>query len=189
MASKTATDWADGREAPASAGAEGEDVGDFLHRHQEELLHFFHGRLQQPQDAADLAQESCMRLLRYPQVNRHAERRPLLFRIARNLLNDHWRWHRVHSAEEPTDLDELHALDSGEPSQERRLDGMQRLRRLEATIESLPPKCRSVFLLSRMEGLSNLQVAQRCGVSVKMVEKHLARALAECRRQVGDREP
>ncbi|TAL93712.1 MAG: RNA polymerase sigma factor, partial [Rhodanobacter sp.] len=50
----------------------------------------------------------------------------------------------------------------------------------------MPDKRRTVFLLSRVEGLSNAQVAQRCGVSVKMVEKHLAKAIIQCRLEVGD---
>jgi RNA polymerase sigma-70 factor (ECF subfamily) len=40
-----------------------------------------------------------------------------------------------------------------------------------------------------VHGLSRAQIARRCGISVKMVEKHLATALAQLRRKVGDGTP
>src|SRR3546814_10578336 len=73
------------------------------------------------------------------------------------------------------------------PGLERQWQARRSLQTLEAAVEQLPDKCRTVFLLSRIEGLSNAEVAQRCGISVKMVEKHLAKAILKCRAQVGDR--
>jgi RNA polymerase sigma-70 factor (ECF subfamily) len=37
-----------------------------------------------------------------------------------------------------------------------------------------------------VHGLSRAQIAERCGISVKMVEKHIATALAQLKRKVGD---
>lgn len=186
VVSKSATEWAEDDEVDGVVIAD-DGVEQFLRRHQDELLHFLKGRLAQPQDAGDLAQETSARLLRYRSGHSDASLRLLMFRIARNLLKDHWRWSRLHAIEEPTDPVEL-VCASEEPSHEEQADGRQRLRRLEEVIVGLPDKCRTVFVLSRINGLSNAQVAQRCGISVKMVEKHLARAMADCRRQVGDPE-
>jgi len=44
-------------------------------------------------------------------------------------------------------------------------------------IEQLPPKCKEVFLLSRMGELSNQQVADSLGISVKTVNNQLWKAL------------
>ena len=63
---------------------------------------------------------------------------------------------------------------------ERQLAAEQELDRVHAIIEQLPPKCRRVFLLSRMHEMTYPQIAEHCGISVKMVEKHISHALAIC---------
>lgn len=159
-------------------------VDAFVRKHQTELLNFFRGRVMRPQDAADLAQESWSRMMHY-RLDTIASSRGLLFTIARNVLKNHWRWSALRQIEQSTDFTELE-VSSEAPGPERHLQAELDLKALEAAVIALPPKCRTVFLLSRIEGLSNAEVAQRCGVSVKMVEKHLAKAVLACRAQVGD---
>ena len=53
-------------------------------------------------------------------------------------------------------------------------------------IESLPPKCREVFLLSRKEGLTNLKISEYLKVSIKTVESHLTKALGLIRKNLGE---
>ena len=62
------------------------------------------------------------------------------------------------------------------------LDVAQEL--LYKTIEQLPPKCRQVFLLSRVRRMTYGEIAQHCGISRKMVEKHVSHALAVCMQKV-----
>lgn len=50
------------------------------------------------------------------------------------------------------------------------------------TIEGLPNRCQQVFILSRLHGLSNGAIADQLGISRNMVEKHIIRALLECRK-------
>jgi len=160
------------------------NVDAFVREHQAELLNFFRGRVTRPQDAADLAQESWSRLMHY-RLDTIASSRGLLFTIARNVLKNHWRWSALRQIEQSTDFTELE-VSSDAPGPDRHLQAALDLEALEAAVVALPPKCRTVFLLSRIEGLSNAEVAQRCGISVKMVEKHLAKAIVACRVQVGD---
>lgn len=49
--------------------------------------------------------------------------------------------------------------------------------KIESAIESLPPQCRNVFELSRMKGLKNREIAAKLQISIKVVEKHISRAL------------
>lgn len=180
---KPSTEWSE-----AKTPAYDVDVDAFAREHQAELLHFFRGRVSHAQDAADLAQESWSRLMRYRRGQTAVSLRRLLFAIARNVLSNHWRWRSLHQIEEPTDFSEMDVASTA-PDLERQWQARRYLAALETTVAALPPKCRTVFLLSRVEGLSNAEVAQRCGISVKMVEKHLAKAIVQCRVQVGDLEP
>lgn len=63
----------------------------------------------------------------------------------------------------------------------------QELQRLiEEAILSLPPKCQDIFNKSRMENLSNKEIAERMNISVKAVEGHISRALRQIRAYLGD---
>jgi RNA polymerase sigma-70 factor (family 1) len=48
--------------------------------------------------------------------------------------------------------------------------------RLSQAIEELPNKCRAVFKLSRVDNLSNREIAEKMGISIKTVENHITKA-------------
>jgi RNA polymerase sigma factor (sigma-70 family) len=54
----------------------------------------------------------------------------------------------------------------------------QELDQLRVIVASLPQRCRRVFELRKLDGLSHRDVALRMGISEKTVEAHLTRALA-----------
>ncbi len=53
--------------------------------------------------------------------------------------------------------------------------------KIEDTIRSLPDRCREVFILSRMDGLKNREIANKLNINIKNVERHLSRALQSFR--------
>jgi RNA polymerase sigma-70 factor (ECF subfamily) len=103
-----------------------------------------------------------------------------LFRMVRNQCFDYIKFVKVINEKE-TELDsiqkfeELYRIDfiRDEPyvliQEELKLE-------IEKTIESLPPRCKEVFLLSKIEGLKNREIAERLQINIKNVERHLARA-------------
>ncbi|GAA4899766.1 hypothetical protein GCM10023311_26420 [Flaviramulus aquimarinus] len=54
-------------------------------------------------------------------------------------------------------------------------------------IENLPPKCKRTFLLSKQEGLTNIEIAEYLDVSIKSVEAHITKAFTILRKTVGDK--
>lgn len=52
-------------------------------------------------------------------------------------------------------------------------------------IQKLPPKCREVFLLSRTEGLTNLEISEHLNISIKTVEAQIAKAFGKLRHRLG----
>lgn len=133
-------------------------------------------------EAEDLAQEAFVRFHRAGHDLAAPDARPLLFVIARNLQLDRWksaaREQARRSADDVHDLDAgPRALASDAPAADQRLIGRQDLIAAADAIRALPPKTRDAFLLHRFEALTYRQIAGRLGISVSMVEKHIAEAL------------
>jgi RNA polymerase sigma-70 factor (ECF subfamily) len=155
----------------------------FLQQHYQGLVQFLRQRTVTEQDAEDAAQESLARLLRYRESEPAYAWKPLLFRIATNVANDHLRQTQTQRHKAHVSLEEQE-LDSNEPTPEQRLADQRQLELVLAAIRDLPDKCRHVFLLSRFHDMSNQAIAVRCGISVRMVEKQITKALAACRSRV-----
>jgi len=61
--------------------------------------------------------------------------------------------------------------------------------KIEKTIHSLPERCREVFILSRIEGLKNREIAEKLKINIKNVERHLSRALQSFRKNFSEELP
>lgn len=149
------------------------------------LLRYLRHRVHSDADARDIAQEAYFRLLRYRDNQDLQSLRALLFRIATNLVGMRVRTARTHRWADHHSLDQELALPANEPSFEQQVFCEQQLNRLMAVIKSLPAKCQQVFVLSRFHDMGYPEIAARCGISEKMVEKHITKALAICRAEVG----
>jgi RNA polymerase sigma factor (sigma-70 family) len=75
----------------------------------------------------------------------------------------------------------------GPPSPEAAAVSALELQHLEIALSGLPQICRQAFWLNRREGLSHSEIAQRLGVSVRTVDRQLARAAAHLRETLGAR--
>ena len=61
--------------------------------------------------------------------------------------------------------------------------------KIEKNILSLPEHCREVFILSRVEGLKNREIAEKLNINIKNVERHLHKAFQLFRRNFADEVP
>jgi RNA polymerase sigma factor (sigma-70 family) len=68
------------------------------------------------------------------------------------------------------------------------LDDAELLSRLERAMRTVPRRTREVFLAHRLDDMSYAEIAQRTGLSVQEVERHMARAIYRLCREV-DRGP
>lgn len=164
-------------------------VGATLSEVHDELFAYLCRRVADREAAADLTQEALLRLVKYRDGPQAEDRRWLLFRIARNLVLEYRRTQSRRHADQHISLDDVVPLRMESPAMEVMADTHQLLEQLFThTLVNLPSKCRLAFLLNRLHGLTYPQVAARMRISVKMVEKHITRALAACRLAIGDRE-
>jgi RNA polymerase sigma-70 factor (ECF subfamily) len=154
-------------------------VRELIRTHHASLMSLLRRRIRVADDAADVAQEAYIRMLKYEGSRSVQFPSSLLFRIAINVAKDRGRSDQVRHVKDQCELHELE-IDSGVANPERQLSAQQDLARVHEIIAQLPPKCRRVFLLSRMHDMTYPQIAAHCGISVKMVEKHISHALAIC---------
>jgi len=64
--------------------------------------------------------------------------------------------------------------------------GKELSERINESINSLPPQCRTVFMLSRFENYSYADIAKQLNLSVKTIENHMGKALRLMRMQLAD---
>ena len=160
----------------------------FVREQRQSLLAFLRRRVPTEEDAQDIAQESLVRLIRYRE---HAPESwsSLLYRIAINALNDRARRAQSHHQHDHISLDEhSHGLASDDQEHDQRIANQQELARLQQALLGLPSRCREIYLLNRIEGMSYSEIAKHCGISVKAVEKNISKALALLRKKLGDKE-
>lgn len=150
-------------------------------RYRESVFRLLHARIDNEDDAAELAQEALLRVMRYRDCNARSLR-GLLMRTALNLAASHRLLARVQWTHVP--LDGLQLV-SDAPALDEQLDREQRRQQVMAAIKALPPRRRDILLLRVVSELSHREIAQRCGISQTAVEKHLARAQAAIRARVG----
>lgn len=134
-------------------------------------------RLGNAADAADVAQDTFMRLLQRREHLQIQQPRAFLRTVARGLIIDHWRREELHKAylEALTLVPEANA-----PDVETRELLLELLERIAKMLDGLKPKVRTAFLLAQCEGLRHQEIAQQMGVSVRTVERYIADALYHC---------
>ncbi|MDR0699488.1 MAG: RNA polymerase sigma-70 factor [Tannerella sp.] len=77
-------------------------------------------------------------------------------------------------------------LQSHMTDQESELIYKELQREIHKIIDTLPEQCRKVFILSRKYELKNREIAEKLGISVKTVEKHISKALSVLRLNLKD---
>lgn len=142
----------------------------------------------QPQEVEDLVAEALARAYAAQQWAAIDQGRAYLFTIARNLILDAARRSKVVSFDSIADINLLDIVDDS-PSSDAVVSAREEWRRLREAVAALPERARDVFLLRRIDNLSTQQVADRLGLSVSTVEKHLAKAMALLTEAMAESDP
>lgn len=154
-------------------------VAELYSEHHGWLRGWLRKKLSCSDTAADLAQDTFVRIMaaRRPFAEDLREPRAYLRVIANGLLVDHFRRRSLEHAY----LEALAALPEATTiSPEERLLILEALNRIDAMLDSLPSKVRTVFLLSQLEGLTYMQIATQLDISLRTVKRHMQQGFAEC---------
>lgn len=142
------------------------------------LLGWLRSKLGNSFDAADVAQDTYVRVMVSGRLPAQVEQsRAYLVRIAKHLVVDLYRRRRLEHAytEALMLVPPAHA-----PSLEEQRIVLETLCQLDAALDRLPVRVREAFLLSQFDGLTYSAIAQQLGVSVGSVRKYMLQAAQAC---------
>jgi RNA polymerase sigma-70 factor (ECF subfamily) len=106
--------------------------------------------------------------------------RAYLFVIARNVALDLVRRNKTIAVERLDDLERLSVVEE-RPNAAEALSHEQELELLAEAMRALPPRCREVLRLRRIEGLSHREIGHALGIAEGTVNAQLAIGLMRCR--------
>lgn len=127
--------------------------------------------------AADLAQDTFVRVLTQRKAPELREPRAYLSTIARSLMIDTFRRRALEQAWLETLAARPEAVDV---SPETRLLIIETLMEIDQLLDGLGSRTREIFLMAQLDGLSYVEIARQMNVSVNTVKKHAVRALTHC---------
>ena len=152
--------------------------------HRGALQSFFRRRIRSKADAADMAQEVYLRMLRISNQAAIRDPVPYLYTVANNLVKEHAVLDRRQASgidiEQVATHEQLETL----PAFDGELDAAQRVARLQVVLEQLRPRWQAAVELRFTHGLPYREIALRLGVSQQMAKRYVAQALLHCRRRM-----
>lgn len=143
---------------------------------------FFMRRTASHSDAEDMTQDLFAKLAT-AQTGAMDNADAYIFQMAANLLRDRGRRERVRAnyrASINSDSADLEPLDPA-----RVLLGRESLGEVSDTLRQLPERTRAIFLLFRLEGMKQSELAALYGISVSAVQKHIFKAMTHLTRRLG----
>jgi RNA polymerase sigma factor (sigma-70 family) len=147
--------------------------------HEADLRAYLRRRFPSVTDVDDILQESFVRLLRARETGGVACVRAYLFTIARNAANALLRRPKIFHEHPLTARSVLRVAQSGTDVAEQ-VSLRQEIALLLDAIDALPPRCREIFILRKLQGLPQKDIAARLGLSVQTVQVQVAVGARKC---------
>lgn len=138
-------------------------------------------RLVPPKEVEDIVQETYVRLCQVEQPKSISEPRSFLYRTAKNLALDHLKKAETRLAASPEDgIDSLLEQVGADALNDDTLQSVvtdQEFTHFCEAVRQLPVACRKVFVLKKVYGYSQKEIAKMMNISESTVEKHIAQGM------------
>jgi len=128
------------------------------------------------EDAADLVQDTYVKLYGLDTWRTLADPRAYTLTMVRNLAIQRLRHARVVDIRHVARLDALELSDDA-PDAQREVIGREQLRRLLKAVDRLPERCRQMIILRRFEERTPMEISRLLGLSLSTLEKRLSRGM------------
>ncbi len=136
-------------------------------------------RIVRRHDVEDILQEAFVRSFEAEGRQPIHDARAFLLRTARNIALDHVTSASYRTTGPIDGIDEEFFADESAPP-DVRVEAQQRFIAFCEAVGSLPEQCRRVFVLKKVYGLSQDEIAARLGIAESTVEKHIAKGVLLC---------
>ena len=130
------------------------------------------------QDVEDIVQETFMRAYESERHQKIEYPKSFLFTVARNIALSEIERKGTRVTSYVSDMQDLNI--AAEQNVEDNVDAEQRLSAVLKVVATLPPQCQRVVIMKKILGFSHQEIGRRLQISVRTVEKHLAKALQRC---------
>lgn len=155
-------------------------------KNESAIKRFLRRFLYKSEDIDEIAQETFLRAYQATSGREIDSPKAYIFQVARTLAyNELARKTRklTDYLEEATEQDT-----AGTEALEEELSAQQRVGHYFEAIAELPPRCRKVFLMRKVQAMSHRDIAANLGISISAVEKHIARGVESCKRSMEQRD-
>lgn len=153
------------------------EIYNLYSNHHRWLHNWLRSRLGCSETAADLAQDTFIRILQKDYLAQPQSPRAYLSSIARNLLVDLYRRRSIERAYVDTLALQPEAVDISPAARHEIIETLMEIDRL---LDGMGERPREIFLLAQIDGLSFVAISQQLGISVNTVRKHFIRAMSQC---------
>lgn len=150
-----------------------------VHPHESSLKAYVRGVFPDVRDADDVVQESFVRVWKRQGQRPIASVKAFLFKVARHLALNTLRHERVSPFLSVTDSVVSSVVEEGPGTAERACTHEETML-LFSAIDALPGRCREVYILRKLKGLSQKEIARELGISEQTVEVQIVRANHRC---------
>ncbi|ENX56879.1 MULTISPECIES: sigma-70 family RNA polymerase sigma factor [Acinetobacter] len=152
-------------------------INTLYRQHHSWLYQWLKRRLNHSEDAADLAHDTFIRILKRKDQLYFDQPRALLTTVAKGILIN---WYQRKSIEKAY----LEAL-SGRPeydeiSPEQKISAIESLYLINQLLNQMPERQQQVFIWSQLEGLTQQEIANRLNISTRTVMRDLVAVLTQC---------
>ncbi|USA44960.1 sigma-70 family RNA polymerase sigma factor [Acinetobacter sp. C26M] len=152
-------------------------INSLYRQHHSWLYQWLKRRLNHSEDAADLAHDTFIRILKRKDQLYFDQPRALLTTVAKGVLIN---WYQRKSIEKAY----LEALSSrpeyDEISPEQKISAIESLCLINQLLNQMPERQQQVFIWSQLEGLTQQEIATRLNISTRTVMRDLVAVLTQC---------